>query len=330
MPHAIKPPPDSWRPELVGEERVAEWKAMGTRRGGVQQSAVIKMRKLEKYAIAVANGTATARQTNSVRKGGNQKHSSPEEAAAADAASRRARDERRSEERLQFQLERAAGCSFEGCILSECALHTLIEHDHLDRRTKTGNLAHLEGIPKEQEALKTRPLCLWHHFMKTRNEGDRPHLPISDPANSNEFHKLGLLKQKMRCTFPVHSQMIYSPLVEMDATSRGFLDVSHLVRGDDHQGLSNHTRAVRYLADLTASRAEVHCKFCHRLYTLCERAKMYNTACTQQQFAVLLRQSPAFVQYFEIATEGFDWEAEKDRIRAKQSAGLKGKKRKRQ
>lgn len=68
------------------------------------------------------------------------------------------------------------------------------------------------------------------------------------------------------------------------------------------------------------------CSFCHVLYTLCEDAKIYDTALTQQQFALLLRQVPSFVAVFDQWTVGFDWDGERERISTRRkNAGMKRK-----
>ncbi len=102
----------------------------------------------------------------------------------------------------------------------------------------------------------------------------------------------------------------------------GFLEVSHVHRRSVKGTESDRDR----LANLVDSTAVVHCRFCHKLYTICEFAKLYDTPMCQDQFAKLLVQAPAFVQHFEQSTQGYDWAAERAKLSASKSAACKGKK----
>ena len=133
--------------------------------------------------------------------------------------------------------------------------------------------------------------------------------------------ELARYKERTGCEHPCHHNMSYATLVpgaDVDPLMYGFLEVSHFNRGnEDIRGTG--------LEDVQRGLAEIHCKFCHRLFTLCEDAQMYDTEFTQHQYAQLLKYNPAFVQYFIEKTIGFDWKAEVKRINSLRSAGHQDK-----
>ena len=125
------------------------------------------------------------------------------------------------------------------------------------------------------------------------------------------------------------------PSPDSDPTAIGFLDVSHVVLGQTPLTGAKYTKLLR---DLESGDAVVHCKFCHKLYTLCERRHFSDAPLTQYEFALCLKMFPAFVHHFDIATGGFDWVIEKERrgfihregIRKREERNKEKKKRKRE
>jgi hypothetical protein len=89
------------------------------------------------------------------------------------------------------------------------------------------------------------------------------------------------------------------------------------------------------LIDLDKEDAVIHCVFCHALWTLLEKSRLFPRPAahsTHEQIVVLQTQCPEFVSHFEATTRGFDWVAEKARSAKKSSEtqSRKGKKRKRE
>ena len=244
-----------------------------------------------------------------------------------EAAVRRALD-KASASLLEFRLANTPGCIVDGCPLAvdrvEVVLLGLIESDHRDQSMKISEVSRMHHSLRQAEVEKTDALCIWHHFVKTRKQSNHTDAP-------NRHHrlarKLAALKIRHGCQHPCHSMMPYSSLVpdgDIDPLVAGFLDVSHLKRGKLQKGYASS------LADLEEGRAEVHCKFCHRMFTSCERAKLTDAPFAQHQFGSLLKLVPSFVQHFDQVTASFDWAAERARISAKVSLSQRGRKRKRE
>lgn len=136
------------------------------------------------------------------------------------------------------------------------------------------------------------------------------------------------LKRLRGCQHPCHSHMPYAPLFMapvLNPTHIGTLHISHLRRGDGtirNQLMKSGNSRISFglgLRDLEEGIAEVHCRFCHKLYTLCENKAMFSGAIIDHDYDVLQRECPSFIQHFEQATNGYDWDAERRRISKAQS-----------
>jgi len=226
-------------------------------------------------------------------------------------------------------LEHAKGCSVEGCPLESVAFgsagdlfFTLLEHDHVEgfdaaSGGKVGEVTHLRGAARSAEVPKTRCLCAWHHFERTaRQRGFRTVDKLPNPKQ----RVLGAWKQRVGCQHPHHSSMKFASMVPdaSEGVALGFFDVSHKLR-TPLRHLSESDRLDQYMRDLHSGDAVVMCTFCHLMYTLCEDAMMYTSALTVHQIAILRDRWPAFFQSFAEWTAGFDWDAERLRIRIKLS-----------
>lgn len=325
-------PPVSWRRDVTDpDERQAQWVSVTWRqRHRAMYNAEAVDRKIADANTAVELGVATHRQQTIAERG----HLRPKGyATPEDQAIARAKDADRSVNResasiLRFRLERVHGCTIQGCPLSSPEpsdrILSLFEFDHINRDTKIAYVTKLKGIERDAEFEKTQVLCLWHHFEKTRDERNYR-------ANSNRAERvqciLGQEKNARGCEHPCHSAMAYADIVpraeHADSTrSTGFFHVSHIRREHTHPVIGN-SRAMRHIADLKAGTAVVHCCFCHRLYTLCENAARSQRPYSDREFAVLLKQSPAFVQHFNEATAGYDWSIQVERARQRSSVSAK-------
>lgn len=242
----------------------------------------------------------------------------------------------RSARRLAIRLAYSRGCIFPGCPLGPSIVNTpilaLLEQDHIDPTTKVGSLNEVRVHLVETEAANTQCLCLWHHSLRTRSQ--RTYHPISkliELKNPPAKIAVALWKEMTHCEYPHHDQMPYASLVptaEQDPLVFGFMHVSHVKRGRVFERLYH---SARHLDDLTHGRAVVHCSFCHGLYTACENGTLYQTPYAQYQLEQIRIRFPAFIEYFKAQTAGFDWIAERDRIRRRQADGLeKSKKEKEQ
>jgi len=118
--------------------------------------------------------------------------------------------------------------------------------------------------------------------------------------------------------------MRYAPLVpapDADPLVVGFLDVSRTFRRLARE--SNSRAPAKHIRDLEEGRSIVMCHFCRMMTTLCEKAKIFDSPFTMQQFQLLKEQSPAFVSHFEEATAGCDWEAQRTRIQTTISSSMR-------
>ena len=292
--------------------------------------------KLKRLAVAkekIAQGSTDGRLMTLVEQGGYIQHRMTKtwkEQGRSEISDRlqKVHNHRRSNDMLSFRLANAKGCSVEGCPLAPMEdgqqLIELMEHDHIDGTTKRACVSTLRASARDTELAKTRCVCLWHHWLHTREQtGDAPiDKNMGPPLNI----ALLLWKEMMHCEHPCHDSMPYAPLVsqaEEDPLIKGFLEVSHILRGRLH---GKGTKNKDHLKDLLEGRAVIHCKFCHTLWSLCEAAKLHNTPRTIHEMGVMQDRHPAFVQHFEEQTKGFDWNAEKTRILKKGAEGRRKRK----
>jgi hypothetical protein len=198
----------------------------------------------------------------------------------------------------------------------------LLDFDHRDRSTKVNGVMMLEGAARNIELTKTDCLCLWHHWMHTALQ-----LGWSDAMAQPDMNQvqteLGKFKLERGCQHPLHHSMWYAPLLLQNPNHASFLEGSHVFRKADipARGRAPHLR----LLELQSGASVVHCRFCHRLWTICERVKLEDGRgrVIQASFALLLQRFPSFVQHFEVVTQGFDWDAERIRVRTKMSEASK-------
>ncbi len=339
MKRAMKGPPVHWvmaqhdegetaASILVDWVLLTKWQRFQIRGGrGLQlkENAARRANGLKAAEIRVRAGIMDPKTLAFVARGGTRRHASHKAAYEMRAEEKREASRRRSSELLSFLLLNATGCIIAGCALgpSLSFVHqSLLQFDHRDGESKVGCVSSLKGEARAKEILKTDCKCLWHHFEHTRRQlGYRPVMEMK-----LQLRTLGLMKESAGCQHPCHSQMPYVSLVPNaadDPLMYGFLDVSHINRGGNHRkkGGSQH------VAHLISSLAVVHCKFCHELYTDCEKAKLHDTPLVQHKFEIILKTVPSFVHHFEVATAGFDRTTERARISAKQSASLRKRKR---
>jgi hypothetical protein len=261
-----------------------------------------------------------------VANGGRYFAATAEERRARSITSHRASQLRASEERLQFRLRTAQGCSVPECPLRPPATNTpqhaiflrWLEHDHVDPDTKVGNLANMRGDARDAELKKTVCLCAWHHFLRTR---DQLHYRSSREAPTCR-REIAAEKERRGCQHPLHQQMPYARILPSswteDSLAHAFLEVSHHVRGIAKRTNNGTERADAHHRDLETGDAVVFCRFCHLLYTALESRALYGSnAFNDHQFHCALIQFPAFVAHFEMTTAGFDWESERSRIMKK-------------
>ena len=283
---------------------------------------VMKENLLAKSRKAVEKGKANARTRNLVTKGGNVCHGKDNDARLMYEVERHKRKcHLTSQDTLDFRLRAARGCCEHGCPLGppkdgENAVPlSLLEHDHVDPATKTTLVTWLTGAAREDELKKTVCRCLWHHFVRTREQLN--HRSVEERALTQrvENTKVAEWKEYTHCQHPHHSQMPYASLVPSaheDPLMVGFLNVSplHLQPVPFRERSTGEKR----LELLETGTALVFCKFCRALYRQCERSKLAATPFALHQMPLLKRVSPEFVDHFEKATAGFDWAAEHRRL----------------
>lgn len=334
-----KPPPPEWKPDLEGEvERMAAWCSLPVHaRSNFKKQQAARAKYVELYSKAAAAGVATKRQLTYIERGGAFRVGSKDAMEERKARESKQANDAKSAKTLAFQLEHIRGCSEPGCPLAHPAQHAsftpllcLFEHDHIDPEEKVDCVTKLTGQLRQDELLKTRVLCLWHHHLRTREQ--LGHGQIQNPV----IHPLAAYKAEVQCQHPCHASMAHaSVVVDLQSPSAlAFLEVSHVNLGSTVQRTSSGTMKAGLMLQHLQSvppTAVVHCSFCHALYTLCERATLRTAPLVVHQLGQLRLQYPAFVQHFEQMTAGFDWDAE----RVRQSdllrrAALRRKKRKRE
>ena len=315
MPKVTKPPPSAWvqarQAEGLGEkEWMRRWRAMPKNE---QVNATGRARNLEAARARAAAGATDVRTLNIVRRGGYRMHTSEQEARAAHLEAQKDSRQRISEQWMEFREKYATGCSIDGCVVG-ADLGCLLSHVQLDDSGEKSNLSELRGEKLEHAGEKTVCLCLWHHFVRLRQQrGDRK---VVDIYALNR-RRLAQMKLEVGCQHPIHKDMPYGrllPSTSADARMHGFFDISHTKLGEhDPNKRLKSSLQVQHLENGVAA---VHCRFCHRLYTMCEYAKLYYTPACQKQFARLKELHPAFVQDFEQKTADFDWKREAERLGA--------------
>ena len=225
---------------------------------------------------------------------------------------------RESHKVLRFQREHIKGCSVVGCVLApndKEPLLSLFEHDHLTRDGKRDSVTRLFGSARVLEQKKTQVLCLWHHVLKTREE----HGTVVEAKHRKNifYRRLGEYKMKVGCQHPLHDSMPYAGMASKtsdDPRFVGFLHVSHITRAPKGRRKDSYKSRMN---DIQSGLAVVHCAMCHRLYTACEMAKLYDTPVAQFNFKRLSEEAPDFVRHFEDATSGYDWVAARAHIKRK-------------
>lgn len=306
----ILPPPDWWNPNLTGDEsRMAVWSFVGAqRRMNVKTQHAKLANMLSVLGAKVEAGTATRREQLFVARGGLSYRDEADRGRAA--ISRRARNNQNSDY-LNFKKTHATGCSVEGCALQPSAnpMISLMDHDHRDPSTKVDNVTRMTGEERAAEVAKTDCTCLWHHFLHTREQ--KGYQPIGKSRILKPMHQVLLeWKEYTGCEHPLHASMPYATLVPSaaeDPLMYGFLQISHVER--PFRACYKKVERNDQLRDLKSGAAVVHCYFCHRLYTMCERSKLTGGLHSASEYATLLRQSPAFIQHFEESTTNVDWVA---------------------
>lgn len=316
MPPPVKPPPPHWSPELQGDTaRMAVWKTLtNAQRDVVRVAPKFAAKRLEAAKIRLADGTASVRTQLYVERGRNITHESKEAYDAANALSIRAAKVRELENRLASFLEHGLSCTTPNCPVVGMPLLCVFDKHHPDPSLKTKNVAALKGKRLLAEIPVTVNTCVWHHFEVTR---DQRNMKPANEARQPEVRMLGLRKQISGCQHPLHATMPYASLVEGDDESRSyaFHEVAHVFRNVKRKLRLDPTENNE---DLNAGVAVIHCRFCARIWTLCETSKLSpDTPYSKDQFPKLLKFSPAFVQHFEQETDGFDWEAERARLTQK-------------
>jgi len=283
----------------------------------VKHDAIKHAKSMERAIVAAAAGDIRA--INFVRNGGNRAYPSIEASLEAKRQASTEHNRRVSAADLAFRLEHATGCSHPGCPLAaDVDVLRLLQHDHTGEVPKTGNITDLHSEERIVELAKTRCLCLWHHYLHTREDrGDRN----AGDAISVSWRVLNQLKLKTGCQHPLHHTMPHAALVPSginDPLVFTFLDVAHFLRGGEHCTLLGSARCASHLRDLSEGRALVFCSFCHAMYTVCEMGKLNpEVPFSQYQFTRLKERRPDFVALFEETTRAWgiqEWAAERLRL----------------
>jgi len=291
---------------------------------------------------AVPSSRALTAARNFVAKGGRTMHPSKAAYFVSKRECALKKSKLRSAETLEFRRKHASYCSIPGCVLGAITtdsassiqsdrnhagtdainvLLDLINLDHIDPKTKIDVVTALSGPLRLEELKKTQPLCLWHHFLKTREEkGIRSLFDVT-----HDYRVVALIKTFLGCQHPEHDSMKYASLVPKssdDPRMFNFLEISHIRRGNSaYSGLNINSTIFRHIL---GGLAVVHCKFCHALYTVCERHHLTpESPYLADQYNVLKRISPQFVQQFEESTAGFPWATEAQRMTDQRVSSLR-------
>lgn len=328
---SVKAPPEHWM-ESMRKAGMSDPDALSKWTTGLTNKQREWARVSPRFIAATAAraqarldaGADDIRTKNIVLRGtGRRIHATPEIAEQAHLESYRESADRVSREWREFQDIHATGCSVAGCPMAPRndgapTLFTLMVHARIDRTEPYQDLHRLRGEARNEQLQKTKCLCIWHNFVGKQSGGS--------PSSSDEDHKALVEIKKGGCTHPLHSSMAYASLVPssmQDPSVTGFLDVSHVIP----KVVKGQNTFSSLLHDVQAGHAAIHCKFCHKLWTLCESAKMYDASTCQDQFHRLLVQHPAFVHHFDVSTAAIDWSQEKAIHGASKKAGRNKRKR---
>lgn len=222
-----------------------------------------------------------------------------------------------SERLLAFQQARIRGCTVIGCPLgidvTPEPVFAMFEHDHVTPADKVKGVTRMHGSRREAEAEKTQVLCMWHHYLNTAKQQNHRHSIITKDSARTQLRAYKVLT---RCEYPYHDEMPYSVLMKYPEII-GFLDVSH-VRRSLTESTRQRSSAQTRMEDLKNGRAVIHCRMCHRMFTVCEQAMIHESPLSVHQYQRIAQQYPDFIRYFHEVTDGFDWVAYRTMIRTKQ------------
>jgi hypothetical protein len=299
---------------------------------------------LQRVRALVESGQATPLQQRFVANGGYTMHPSAEASDAASRASMLKANNDKSRKRLNAKLERTTGCSVDGCPMETTPMICLIDDDHRDGVEKQGLVSAMVGEAAQLEALKTDPKCKWHHFQHTRDQvkGTKKviHRATSELPIGSSIRALSEYKDTSGCQHPLHSKMPYGsllPSAKDDTRIRGFLEVSHFIRGVNPRSTDTEARCALHLQHLQEGKATVLCSFCHCLFTMLEDhsiellkpAKEDRAPMTVHHFHAL-EALPAglgiqFITEFQKMTRGVDWKSISQKERQNQSVAAKNR-----
>jgi hypothetical protein len=317
-----KPSPEWWNvqqkaqdPEITEAELRQKWTGLTKeQRNTASRTLPRKRKRLEKASVILQNAPASQHTNRSltltrlfVEQGGRPKafHDAEKSLQSRRDATTRS-NHRVSKGRQQLAETFRTGCATNGCPYTSPvdAIPDFYELDHIDPSQKKDDVGSLFNEDREAELKKVQCLCLWHHFLKTARQ--RRFRPVQELPNLN-IRKLAELKTSRGCQAPFHSTLLKEGCIDFSSeVAHGFLEVSHLRR----QAVpSKQLTPIQKLDDILESRAEVHCKFCHKLYTLCELQKLFPLApYVISRFRQLQVGFPQVIEYFEAKTRGYDWE----------------------
>jgi len=326
-----RPPPPSWkRDSIIGDAaRMEAWTTTTTnkQRHNAWTSWGVNVRRLRMAKERLEAGTANRRTVAYVAAGRQHRYATPEESAAAHRRAIDVFNARVSVSLLAFRRAQSPGCSIPDCPLGPCDEEPLL---YLLNRVGAGrwtesSAERAAADPVERAKPPPVTLCAWHYHARLCDARG-----VDVPVRLSS-RQLGQMKIESGCSHPLHASMPYASLVPTPGDDRrvvAFLQVSHVRRGRERIRDPATLEAV-YIRDLQSGEAVIHCDFCHRLVTLCEMARLHDTEYAQQQFALLLRRFPSFVQHFDESTAGFDWAAEAERLRVRRSNAHRGRRCKR-
>jgi hypothetical protein len=316
----FRTPPESWVAQMLGQRgfgrdaALGEWDTLSRSiRIKKHNTAIALKARLVRFAAKVADGTANQRTRSYVEHGGLRHYRSVGEALFLTKKENRARV---SASRLQFRLKNAKGCSVKGCPMSAAChtefpvFHCHLVHEYMDENEKWASVPAMKASDRDEALAKTRVVCQWHRF-------------LNKELSTGQSRPIARLKAKDGCLHPLHSGMEYSGLVREGPEWCLFVEIAHHALGSRRRLLNyGPSKDAVLIQDVEDGLATTYCRFCHKLWTLCEIARLSDAPATTHQYNLLLKRYPAFVQDFEEVTEGFDWEQEKQRIQAAISAAM--------
>jgi len=298
-------------------------------------------------AAAVAAGTATPQQLLSVQfaSGTRQRNvfTTKEEAATAVKVNR-FKYERATEDRtLAFNEKHLTGCAEKDCVFAagkkvkcDCGVgpsHTRrlpnetampngarvpycwLQCDHVDPATKMNDVGSDEFWPKVHQADKVREykkcqvLCLYHHYLKTKEEQQWAEDPTDLRSIAYKGHRAG------GCKMTSHAA---GPFAEMVSSGEWmFNERSMLQRGNqdtaDERDSSDGARHGRRVQAVLDGLAVIHCKFCHEAYTRLENHRLFPDTRTGPAHEDQLTKVPSFFNglHHDLHTAYDGWTAER-------------------